>query len=149
MRYYLLAAAVAAATIAPPVFASEGGEGRIEARGGFAWIGDVHQGIAGVAAGYDFDLGSSVFAGPEISYDTDFDGTNLANVGGRIGIKASDKVRLYANVAYDYGDGDAVNAGAGAQINLNSQLYAKVEYRRYFYDLTDVNVVGVGLGMHF
>lgn len=148
MRKFVIAAAVAAATLSSPAFAATG-EGRIEARGGIAWAGGTEDFIAGVAAGYDLDLGESAFVGPEVSYDTDFDGTDLINLGGRIGFKASDKARVYVAAAYDVGDGDEFNAGAGAQFDFTDRVYGKVEYRRYFYTGTDVNVAGVGIGLKF
>lgn len=148
MRKYLLAAAVAAATLSTPAFAAEG-EGRVEARGGMVWAGGAEDFVAGVAAGYDFDLGGTVFAGPEVSYDTDFEGADLVNLGGRIGVKASDKARIYVVAAYDVADGDEFNAGAGAQVDFTDRVYGKVEYRRYFFDGTDINFAGVGVGLKF
>lgn len=149
MRKYLLVAAAAVATLSTPAFAAEGGEGRIEARGGIAWAGGAEDFIGGVAAGYDFDLGDKVFVGPEVSYDTDFEGTDLVNLGGRLGVKAGEKARIYVTAAYDVADGDEFNAGAGAQFDFTDKFYGKVEYRRYFYSGTDVNVAGVGVGIKF
>lgn len=147
MKKLIVLAAAAAAVIATPAMAA--GEGRVEGRAGIAWGGGAEDFIGGVAAGYDFDLGETVFAGPEVSYDTDFVGADLVNVGGRLGAKVGEKGKLYVAAAYDVADGDEFNAGAGYQHSFTDKVYGKVEYRRYFYDGTDANVAGVGIGLKF
>jgi len=147
MKKLIVLAAAAAAVIATPAMAA--GEGRVEGRAGIAWGGGAEDFIGGVAAGYDFDLGETVFAGPEVSYDTDFEGADLVNVGGRLGAKIGEKGKLYVAAAYDVADGDEFNAGAGYQHSFTDKVYGKVEYRRYFYDGTDANVAGVGIGLKF
>lgn len=149
MRKIMIAAAAAATTLSTPAFAEVGGQGRIEARAGIAWAGGNEEFIGGVAAGYDFDLGDTVFAGPEVSYDTDFDNIDIVNLGGRIGVKAGDKTRLYVGGAYDVGDTDEFNAGIGAQHHFSEQIFGKVEYRRFFLPGTDVNAAVVGVGVSF
>lgn len=145
-----LAAAVAVAT---PALANEG---RVEARGGVAWGGGSSEAFAGIAAGYDFDLGSSAFAGVEVSGDKILDAaSNRVGVGftGRLGGKLG-AGKLYANGGYttkfcDTCD-DTWHAGAGYEHGFGGNLYGKIEYRHYFVDLgTDVDIVGVGLGLKF
>lgn len=152
MKKFALAAALLSTAIATPALAAEGGEGRIEARGGIAWAGGAEEAIAGVAAGYDFDLGdSSTFVGVEASADKLLtDGTDVVfGLTGRIGAKLGDAGKLYATAGYSFNDGDAAHIGAGYQHKLGTNLLGKVEYRRYLNDGTDINAAVVGLGVTF
>ncbi|MEL0211371.1 MAG: hypothetical protein VW891_12465, partial [Novosphingobium sp.] len=58
-----LAASLVAAT---PALANET---RVEARGGAVWNDSNTEALAGVAAGYDYDLGQAAFVGAEVSAD--------------------------------------------------------------------------------
>ncbi len=149
MRNITLLAAAAAALIATPAFAA--GEARVEARGGIAWAGGNSEAIAGIAGGYDFDLGDKAFAGVEVSADKLLTGGTdvLFGIGGRIGAKVGDNGKLYANVGYSFGDGDAAHLGAGYQHKFGEKLYGKIEYRRYLNNGPDINVAGIGLGFAF
>jgi opacity protein-like surface antigen len=121
------------------------------------WDHGDTQAIAGVAAGYDYDLGTSAFAGPEVSADkvlTDNQRVSFG-IGGRAGIKVSDAGKLYAVGSYqtkfcatcDH----AWTAGAGYQQNFGSKVYGKVEYRHYFVgsNISDPDAVTAGLGVKF
>ncbi len=147
MKKLIVLAAAAAAVVATPAMAA--GEGRIEGRAAIGWAGGAEDFFGGVAAGYDFDLGGNAFIGPEISYDTDFDNADLVNVGGRIGVKVSEKGRFYVGAAYEVADADEWNAGVGYQHGFTDRVYGKVEYRRYFFPGTDLNAAGVGIGVKF
>ncbi|VWX51826.1 hypothetical protein [Novosphingobium sp. 9U] len=153
------AVAIAAATLgscavlSAPALANEA---RIEARGGVVWAAGDSEAIAGVAAGYDFDLGGSGFVGAEVSADkilTD-DTRFLFGLGGRAGMKLGENGKLYAAAAYQtkpcrYCE-ESVSLGAGYQ-HAFGKLYGKVEYRHFFVgdDLPDYNAVVAGLGMRF
>jgi outer membrane immunogenic protein len=148
MKKLIVLAAAAAAVVATPAMAA--GEGRVEARGGIAWangFGDDF--IAGVGAGYDFDLGENAFVGAEASYDTNFDGLDAVNLGGRLGFKAGEKTKLYVAAGYDVADIDEFNMGVGVQHGFTDKVYGKVEYRRYFLNGTDLQAAGVGIGVKF
>jgi outer membrane immunogenic protein len=148
MKKLIVLAAAAAAVVATPAMAA--GEGRIEGRAGIAWangFGDDF--IAGVGAGYDFDLGETAFVGPEASYDTNFDGLNAVNLGGRFGFKAGEKTKLYLAAGYDVADIDEFNAGVGVQHAFGEKVYGKVEYRRYFLNGTDLQAAVAGVGVKF
>jgi opacity protein-like surface antigen len=157
MRKVLLSLAAALAcsgALATPVLANEG---RIEGRGGVIWDqGDSHA-IAGVAAGYDFDLGTSAFAGPEVSADKILtDNTRVSfGFGGRAGVKTSEAGKLYAVGSYQTKPcrtcEHSWSAGAGYQHSFGSNLYGKVEYRHYFADngVSDPDAVAAGLGVKF
>jgi outer membrane immunogenic protein len=153
MRKFIVAAALTAAAVSAPAFAAEGGEGRIEARGGIAFASGNSEAIAGVAAGYDFDLGESAFAGIEASADkllvggTDVLFGATARAGGKVGANG----KLFVAAGYTFGDGDAFHAGAGYEHKLGENVYGKLEYRRFFVDsgFPDINTVAVGVGFKF
>jgi outer membrane immunogenic protein len=152
MRKFIVAAALTAAAISTPAFAA-GGEGRVEARGGIAFAGGSSEAIAGVAAGYDFDLGETTFIGIEGSADkllvggTDVLFGATARAGGKIG----ENGKLFVAAGYTFGDGDAFHAGAGYEHKLGSNVYGKLEYRRFFNGggFPDINTVAVGVGVKF
>ena len=149
MKKLILLASAAAALVATPAMAEASGEGRIEARGGIAWAGGFDDFVAGVGAGYDFDLGETAFAGPEVSYDTNFDGLDAINLGARLGFKAGETTKIYVGAGYDVGDFDEINASVGVQQSFSDKVYGKVEYRRYFFSGTDLNAAVVGVGVKF
>ncbi|MGL5837316.1 MAG: outer membrane protein [Sphingorhabdus sp.] len=147
MKKLIVLAAVAAATLSSPAMAA--GEGRVEGRAGILWAGGFEDFVAGVAAGYDFDLGESAFAGPEVSYDTDFDGGDALNLSLRAGVKAGEKTKLYVAAGYEVADIEEFNAGVGIQHSFSEKIYGKVEYRQFFNPGSNVNIAGVGLGVKF
>ncbi|MEP7349543.1 MAG: hypothetical protein ABI668_06275 [Sphingorhabdus sp.] len=147
MKKILVIAASVIALSSTSAFAA--GEGRVEARGAIAWAAGSEDFFAGVAAGYDVDLGDTVFAGPEVSYDTNFDGADLVNLGGRLGAKIGAQGKLYVGAAYEVVDAEEFNASVGYQHSFTDKFYGKVEYRRYFFPGTDLNAAGVAIGMKF
>lgn len=152
MRKFAILATAAAAVVATPALAQTTGEGRIEARGGIAWAGGNEEAFAGVAAGYDFDLGEQAFVGVEASADKVLvGGANvLWGIGGRVGAKVGPQGKLYANGGYGFTKGaDAAYIGAGYQHKFGTNVYGKVEYRRTLNSGTDVNFAGIGLGYAF
>lgn len=154
MRKIAILAALAAATVASPALAQDAatGEGRVELRGGIAWAEGAEEAFAGVAAGYDFDLGDKAFIGIEGAADKVLaDGAEvLWSIGGRVGVKAGDAGRAYVLGGYGFVDGsDGPFAGAGYQHNLGSKVFAKIEYRRTLVEGPDVNFAGVGVGVRF
>ncbi|MFA7604590.1 MAG: hypothetical protein WCY29_16450 [Novosphingobium sp.] len=153
MRKVLLSLAAATA-MATPALANEA---RFEGRGGVYWTPGDTQGTAGVAAGYDFDLGSSAFAGAEVSADKILEsGTRVAfGFTGRAGVKASPADKLFVAAGYTTKPcslcEDAVHAGAGYEHAFGSNLYGKVEYRHFFTSngAPDSNAVAAGIGIKF
>lgn len=153
MRLVLLtlAASLVAAT---PALANEA---RVEARGGAIWNKGNTEAVAGVAAGYDFDLGSMAFAGAEVSADKILTSGTKVSFGfnGRLGAKVTEASKVYAIGGYntencDFCDG-AWSLGAGYQ-QAFGKLYGKLEYRHFFADnaaLTDLDAVVVGVGVKF
>src|SRR3546814_7773677 len=83
-------------------------------------------GTAGLAAGYDFGLGSSTFVGAEIAGDKVL--VDCANVqfsaGGRVGAKIGANGKLYATGGYTFGDVDDPYGGAGSKEEHTSELQA-------------------------
>ena len=140
---------VAAAAVAAPAHANEG---RVEARGGIAWANGDTEAIAGVAAGYDFDLGETAFAGVEVSGDKVLvDGANVVfGTTARLGVKAGDNGKLFIAGGYSFGEGEDVpHLGGGYQHNIGQNIYLKAEYRHFFSDFTDVDTVAAGVGVRF
>ncbi|MBX7499997.1 outer membrane protein [Qipengyuania mesophila] len=148
MRKIALLGAVAAVAAAVPASANEA---RVEARGGIAWANGVEEAVAGVATGYDFDLGTGAFAGVEASADKILaDGADVVfGVTARAGAKIGDAGKLYATAGYSFNDGDAFHAGAGYQHKLGDSTYVKVEYRHFFDEIVDVNTAAIGFGLTF
>jgi outer membrane immunogenic protein len=147
-KFTVLLAAVAALASAPAMAA---GEGRVEARGGLIWGNGNEEAYAGVAAGYDFDLGDMAFAGVEGAGDIALaDGAEIVwSVGGRVGAKVSEKGKLYANAGVAFCcDTEELYAGGGYQHKLGQNLYGKIEYRHIFGDF-DANIAQVGIGFAF
>ena len=156
MRKVLIALAATAAAIATPAMANEG---RVEARGGVIWFGGGGgtEDVYGIAAGYDFDLGTTAFAGVEVSGD--IVGVSGAKVvfgaTGRLGAKVGGTTKLYVDGGYSSepcsGCVDSVHAGAGAEVGFGGNFYGKLGYRHYFTSggFSDSDAVVVGLGMKF
>lgn len=153
MRLVILSLA-ASLVAASPVLANEA---RIEGRGGVIWDGGNSDAIAGVAAGYDWDLGSNSFAGVEVSGDKILESNTRVSFGAaaRAGLKTSEAGKLYAVGGYATKPckfcEESWNLGAGYQHNLTGNVYGKVEYRHNFVGngISDSDVAGLGLGMKF
>jgi hypothetical protein len=154
MRTVLISLAAALAAASPAI----ANEARVEARGGVIWGGGDTEATVGAAVGYDLDLGTSAFAGAEVSGDKILTGGTKVGFGftGRAGVRTSEAGKLYANGGYttefcDTCEG-SYHVGAGYQQNLGSQLYGKVEYRHYLpkaAGAADSDAVGVGVGLRF
>src|SRR5690606_41975592 len=69
MKKFAVAAALLSAVVAVPAMAADGGEIRAEVRGGYVTGSGLDDATLGAAVGYDFDLGSTTFAGAEIAGD--------------------------------------------------------------------------------
>jgi hypothetical protein len=145
---------LASMAVASPALANEA---RVEARGGVIWNGGDEEAIAGVAAGYDFDLGSSAFVGAEVSADKILTSNTRVAFGltGRVGAKLSENGKLFAAGGYTtkacrFCD-ETWHVGAGYQHNFGQSLYGKVEYRHFFADngVSDPDAVVAGIGMRF
>jgi len=152
-RIFLPLAAVPAVFVfATPALANEA---RVEARGGVYWNSGLNQtdATAGIAAGYDFDLGTGLFGGIEGSADKVLaSGTDVYwGLTSRLGVKAGANDKLYVNGGYTLQKGpNAVHAGAGWE-HAFGPVYGKVEYRHFFNEggLPDSNSVSAGLGLKF
>lgn len=152
----LILALAATAALASPAMANEG---RVEARGGVIWFGagGGSEDTYGIAAGYDFDLGSSAFAGVEASGDiVNATGSKVAfGLTGRLGAKVGGNTKLFVDGGYTSepctGCVDAVHAGVGAEIGFGSNMYGKLGYRHFFTSggAPDSDSVVAGLGFRF
>ena len=121
-----LIAAAAALVAATPAAANEG---RAEVRGGIAWGGGVEgSGDHVLASGYEFVFGAS------------------ARLGARVGTAG----KIFAAGGYSFGEGeDQVHVGGGYEHKVGSNVYVKAEYRHFFSDFVDANVVAAGVGVTF
>jgi len=154
MRKILVPFAAAAAILASPALANQG---RIEGHGGVVWDGSDSDATAGVAVGYDWDLGSSAFVGVETSADKILRSNQRVfwGVGGRAGMKVTEAGKLYGVAGYQTKPcktcEDSVSLGAGYQHDFGDKLYGKVEYRHYLVDngVPDYDGAVVGLGLRF
>ncbi|UKK84337.1 porin family protein [Sphingopyxis sp. BSN-002] len=152
MKKFAVAAALLTAIVATPAMAAEGGEARVEVRGGYVTGSGLDDATIGAAAGYDFDLGSKAFAGAEVAGDKVLkDGFDVQfSAGGRIGAKVGTAGKLYATGGYTFSDIDDPYIGAGYQHKLGQNLYAKAEYRHQFIgNFSDFDTFAVGLGLAF
>lgn len=149
-----LAAAVAAAAFAAPASANET---RVEARGGVVWSNGSEEAIAGIGAGYDFDLGKGGFAGVEVTADKILTSNTRVTVGfnGRAGAKLDGGTKLYAIGGYQTKPcqfcEESWSAGAGVEVPFGEKLYGKVEYRHFFVGsgLSDFDGALAGIGVRF
>ncbi|WP_226636025.1 outer membrane protein [Novosphingobium profundi] len=153
MRIALVSlAAAAVAAVATPAMADEI---RVEGRTGIIWNDSGDEAIAGVAAGYDYDLTKNVFIGVEGSADKILtDHTRVAwGAGGRAGVKLFEGTKIFGSAAWQSKPcrycNSSVNLGGGVQQSLNKNFYAKAEYKHMLIgDNTpdaDVGLVGVGV----
>lgn len=147
-------AAAATAALATPAFANEA---RVETRGGVVWNHGDTEAIAGVAGGYDVDLGDKLFAGIDISADKllTSDTRVTWGFGGRAGVKTGSGGKLYALSDYQTKNcvtcNESVAVGGGYQQDLGQKLYGKIEYRHYLVgdNTPDTDGVLAGVGMRF
>ncbi|MFM5924653.1 MAG: outer membrane protein [Novosphingobium sp.] len=145
---------LASLALATPAMANEA---RVEARGGVIWSNGSSEDTWGAAVGYDFDLGTSAFAGAEVSGDKiGTSGTKVAwGLTGRLGVKAGEGTRLfgaggYTTEACDGCDGQW-NLGAGVEQKVSGPVYVKAEYRHYFKNniVTSADALVGGVGVRF
>ncbi|MFC0202972.1 outer membrane protein [Novosphingobium soli] len=145
------AAAVAAAT---PALANEA---RIEARTGVIWDGSDSDAVAGVAVGYDYDLGEKLFVGVQGSADKVLTGGTRVSwgAGGRIGARVLPATKVYALADWQSKNcrscNSAVGVGGGVQQDLGSRTYLKAEYQHLLVGdhTTDADRGLVGVGVKF
>ncbi len=157
MRKVLFPLAFALAAAFPVLAPAQANEARVEARGGVYWEPADTKATAGVAAGYDFDLGETAFAGGEVSGDKILEANRKVAFGftGRLGIKASPDDKLYVAGGHTTKPCDlcqsAEHIGAGYEHNFASRLYGKVEYRHFLTHngAPKSNAVSAGIGVKF
>jgi outer membrane immunogenic protein len=163
MKKMITLAAATTALLATPAMAA--GEGYVKARisydstevevesGGVSASDSTGKGIGyGIAAGYDFDLGSSAFIGGELGFDGStadrtFDGVTASSgrelsAVARLGFK-SNALKIYglggySNIRLKISDGvdsdsssdGGFTYGAGASYDVTEKLALSVEYRK-------------------
>lgn len=152
MKKFAVAAALLSAIVATPALAANG-EARVEVRGGYVTGSGLDDATLGAAAGYDFNLGSTAFAGAEIAGDKVLiDGAKVQfSAGGRAGANVGAAGKIYVNGGYTFGQIDDPYVGAGYQHKLGQNVYAKAEYRHQFIgdNVKDFDTFAVGVGFAF
>lgn len=151
MNKFAIAAALLAAGLSTPALAADG-ETHVEVHGGYIWGNGTDEATAGIAGGYDLNLGDKAFAGVEIAGDKVLqNGANVQfSAGGRAGGRIGTNGKLYANAGYTFGDIDDPYIGAGYQHKFGQNVYGKVEYRHQFINnFGDFNTVTAGIGLAF
>ncbi|PZQ21863.1 MAG: hypothetical protein DI569_10550 [Sphingopyxis macrogoltabida] len=152
MKKFAVAAALLTAVVATPALAAEGGEARVEARGGYVTGSGFDDATLGIAAGYDFDLGTGTFVGAEVAGDKVLtDGADVQfSAGGRFGAKVGDVGKAYIAGGYTFTDIDDPYLGAGYQHKIGLNSYVKAEYRHQFIgNFSDFDTFSVGVGFAF
>ncbi|MCJ2177058.1 hypothetical protein [Novosphingobium album (ex Hu et al. 2023)] len=147
-------AAAAAAVLATPALANET---RVETRGGVIWNNGDTEAIAGIAAGYDYDLGDKFFAGVQGSADKVLTSNTRVTwgVGGRVGAKVLPTTKAYALASWQSKScrycNSAVGVGGGLQQDLGSRYFVKAEYQHLLVgdNTPDADLGLVGLGVKF
>ena len=154
MRKFVLPLLAVAAfgAAATPALANEA---RVEARGGVYWLPGASKGVAGVAAGYDFDLGEIAFSGVEVSADKILTSGTKAAFGftGRLGAKLAG-TKLYAAGGYTTEPCDLCqgswHTGVGAEVPIMMKAYGKLEYRHFYTsNAPDSDALVAGVGIRF
>jgi len=155
MRKFVLPLLAAAATLGAAATPALANETRVEARGGVYWLPGTSKGVAGIAGGYDFDLGPAAFSGVEISGDKILTSNTKVAWGftGRLGAKLAGS-KVFAAGGYTTEPCDACkgswHAGVGGEVPLGTMLYGKAEYRHYFTsNAADSDALMAGLGIKF
>jgi hypothetical protein len=150
LRSYALAAAAAfVATIAAPASANET---RVEVRGGAFIASDNTEATAGIAAGYDAEMGPQAFIGAEVSADKVLAGGADIYVGltGRGGVRVGQGGKVFGAGGYTFVEGEnAWHLGAGYERQFSGNLYWKAEYRHFFTDFDDGDQIVAGVGVKF
>jgi outer membrane immunogenic protein len=151
MNKLAIAATLLAAGLSTPAPATVG-EAHVEVRGGYLWGNGADEATAGIAGGYDINLGDTAFVGAEVAGDKVLrNGTRVQfSSGGRAGTNVGTNGKLFATAGYTFGDIDDPYVGAGYQHKFGQNVYGKVEYRHQFIsNFGDYNTATAGVGFAF
>ena len=150
MRKAILGAATAFVGVlfAAPASADEV---HFEAMGGVHWDSHHSEAVAGLAAGYDFDLSDTIFVGAEMTAEKILKSGKDVHFGtaARIGIFPVGHDRLYVLAGHTFGSHGVWNAGAGYEHAMAEHIFLKAEYRQFFEHGDNGHAVLLGIGMMF
>lgn len=158
MKNYMIALAIAGATLATPAMANPFTGVRAEVTAG---ADDVTGGVDltdvtyGAAVGFDAELYKNVIVGFEANLDNVFDRRNVG-ASARLGYVINDAVLVYGKVGYanwkqtTTRELEGLRLGGGVEANIAGPVYGKVEYRYTDFD-RGVGQHGalVGFGVRF
>ena len=153
IKAVVFTALLAAIPAAPALAGETAGGPRAELRGGVAWTADETDPVLGIAAGYDFDLGDTVFVGGEVSGEKILAEDTYVELAltGRLGTKVTERGSVFVNGGYTFthhGDGPHVGVGYEHHIG-HGGTYIAAEYRHVFVDHHEANAVTIGIGTFF
>lgn len=177
MKYYLLAAAVAAGFAAPAMaqdkaaftgFHIEALAGYDNVDSGIAGVGKLDGVVYGIGAGYDFAAGGTVIGIEGEATDSTAKTNTIAGkleagrdlyIGGRVGAVVGSGL-LYVKAGYTNGrltlkgfgsdNGDGARVGLGYEFAVTGNSFIKVEYRYSNYEQGVSRNQGVaGFGLRF
>lgn len=131
-------------------------EAYVEAVGGMSFAHEEDAAIAGLAAGYDFDLNETIFVGGEVTLEKELiEERHVAfGFGGRLGVEAIEGGKAFAGLNWQSKDcpecQQAWGFTTGWEQELGNGLYAKLEYKHLILDEEpNKDIVIGGLGVMF
>lgn len=137
MKNLMIAASLAAATVATPAMANDFTGPRVEVTAGIDDVtnaGDFNDVTYGAALGFDVGVTENVTLGVEATLDNVFERRDIG-ASARLGYQIEDGVLLYTKAGYanykDVGSRelDGLRVGGGVDLALAAGLYTGVEYR--------------------
>ncbi len=129
-------------------------EAYVEAIGGISMAHDEDAALAGLAAGYDFDLNETLFVGGEVSLEKELvEERHVAvGLGVRTGLEVIEGGKAFVGLNWQSKDcpecQEAWGASAGWEQELSERLYAKLEYKHLILDdepNKDIVIAGIGV----
>ncbi len=142
MKNYMIALAIAGATLATPAMANPFTGVRAEVTAGVDDVTakvrandiDLTDVTYGAAVGFDAELYKNVIVGFEANLDNVFDRRNVG-ASARLGYVIKDAVLVYGKVGYanwkqtTTRELEGLRLGGGVEANIAGPVYGKVEYR--------------------
>jgi outer membrane immunogenic protein len=157
-KFLIIGAAAASLFAASPSFA-EGVNADVHVGiSGGKPVGQKADLLYGVGVGYDFDLGSKFFAGPQVGFDEESDlAFGIINVNNkaavlRLGYNIDQKAKVYLLGGYtNFLSNDGIRAGIGFEHAIGSKYFVKAEFRhnRFRVPGWQTNQGLIGVGAHF
>lgn len=153
MRSSIACVAFALSCVSAPALADEA---YVEAVGGVSFAHEEDAVVAGLAAGYDFDLNEVLFAGVEGTLEKELveDRHFAAGIGVRVGASVTERGKAFVGLNWQSKDcpecDEAWGFTTGFEQELGEHLYAKLEYKHLILaEEPNKNIVIGGIGYMF